>query len=237
MTAPILTVSETGSTNADLLALAAAGSGVDGLWLRAELQTAGRGRQGRAWSSPAGNLSASTLVHVASGDPPAATLALVAAVATADAFGRCGLATARIKWPNDLMVEGAKLAGILLERAGGWVVIGIGANLAAAPEVPGRAVTCLAAHAADVPTPDRFLALLADQFAAALATWRERGLAATVAAWLERAHPLGTPLAVALPDGGALHGSFAGLAPDGALILRLADGATRAIHAGDVFLV
>src|SRR5436853_1339519 len=112
----ILTVAETGSTNDDLASLAREGA-AEGLWLRAERQTGGRGRQGREWHSPAGNLYASTLVRLRPADPPAPTLALVAAVAlheVASAFA--GGARIEIKWPNDLMVGGAKLSGILLER-------------------------------------------------------------------------------------------------------------------------
>lgn len=206
------------------------------MWLRAVRQSAGRGRQGRPWTSPAGNLYASTLLHIGPGEPPAATLALVAAVALSRVVAAVGV-DARIKWPNDLLVGNAKLAGILLERAGDWVVAGFGVNVASAPEVPGRATTRLGDHADDVPSPDRLVALLADEMLHWTATWRTRGLPPVIAAWQERAHPLGTPLAVGLPDGGAVQGQFGGLAGDGALILRLADGTTRVIHAGDVFLV
>lgn len=216
--------------------MAGSGSGVDGLWLRAERQSAGRGRQGRAWTSPEGNLYASTLVHLTPADPPAATLALVAAVALAETLAGLGMPQARIKWPNDVMVDGAKLSGILLERAGDWVVIGVGVNIESAPPVPGRTITRIADHVAP-PTPERLLALLADAVAAGVGAWRERGLDAVVPRWLDHAHPPGTPLAVALPDGAACQGQFDGLSPDGALILRLADGGQRVIHAGDVFLI
>src|SRR5690349_18502921 len=121
-------VAETGSTNDDVAALAASGA-AEGLWLRAEQQSGGKGRQGRAWRSPPGNLYASTLVRLRSGDPPAPSLALVAAVAlhdTATLFAPDG--EIRIKWPNDLLVGPSKLAGILLERAGEAVVIGFGVN-------------------------------------------------------------------------------------------------------------
>src|SRR4051812_4985588 len=117
-------VAETGSTNDDVAALARAGA-PEAMWLRAERQTGGKGRQGRAWASPPGNLYASTLVRLRPRDPPAPTLALAAAVAlheAAEAFAPD--APLVIKWPNDLVVHGAKLAGILLEREGEAVVAG-----------------------------------------------------------------------------------------------------------------
>ncbi len=203
------------------------------MWLRAERQTGGRGRQGRAWLSPAGNLYASTLVRLQARDPPAATLALVAAVAlheTASAFAPA--ARFQIKWPNDLLNEGAKLAGILLERSGDAVVIGIGANLAHHPEDLARPATSLAALIGTAPDAGAFLEVLADGFARWLGRWRSDGLGAVRAAWLAAAHPLGTALST-----GAGEGLFDGLDDTGALRLRLADGTSRVIHAGDVFLI
>src|SRR3954468_5499421 len=118
----IRAVAETGSTNDDVAVLAREGA-PEGLWLRADRQTSGKGRQGRAWQSPPGNLHASTLVRLRPDDPPAPTLALVAAVALHEVVTPHAPA-ATIKWPNDLLVDGAKLAGILLERQGDAVVVG-----------------------------------------------------------------------------------------------------------------
>jgi BirA family biotin operon repressor/biotin-[acetyl-CoA-carboxylase] ligase len=230
----ILTVAETGSTNADLLLLARQGA-EEGLWLRAERQTAGRGRQGRAWAAPLGNLAVSTIVRLRVGDPGAATLALVAAGALHEAVAVFGVA-AQIKWPNDLLVAGAKLSGILLERSGDAVIVGIGVNLAHHPDLADRATTSLAAHGVTV-APDAFLYVLADSFARALRRWREEGIAATRAAWLVAAHPIGTPLKAQLPDGSTYDGLFDGLDPEGALVLRLASGARHVIHAADVFVL
>lgn len=232
LTPAILTVPETGSTNADLVALVEAGSAPDGVWLRAERQTAGRGRQGRAWTSPAGNFHGSTVVALRLGDPPAPTLALVAGLAVVEAIG---LPPARLKWPNDVMVDGAKLAGILLERSGEHVVIGCGINVGFAPDVPGRATSCLAAHGV-VPTLDGLTGALAASMARGVAAWRDGGLVPLIAAWQAAAHPVGTPLSVALPDGTRCDGAFAGLDAGGTMMLRLADGTMRAIHAGDIFL-
>ncbi|MBX9796153.1 biotin--[acetyl-CoA-carboxylase] ligase [Sphingomonas sp.] len=232
----IRTVAETGSTNADMIALAATGLG-EGVWLRADRQTGGRGRQGRHWVSPPGNFYGSTLVRLHPGAPPPATLALVAAVALAEAVAvHAPAAPLQIKWPNDLLLAGAKLAGILLERTGDAVVVGIGVNLAHHPQDLDRPVTSLAALAA-APDPQAFAETLAECFARWLGRWRGEGLGPVRARWLDRAHPAGTALSVHLPDGTVAEGLFHGLDGDGALILRLADGAHRAIHAGDVFLI
>lgn len=237
LTHTIRTVAETGSTNADMLMLAGSGAG-EGLWLRAERQTGGRGRQGRAWSSPEGNLYASTLVRLRPHDPQAATLALVAAVALEEVVSaylpRNGAVA--IKWPNDLLLDGAKLSGILLERADDAVVIGIGVNLAHHPTDVERPATSLTAHGA-APDPTDFLETLADAFERWLGIWRVEGLAPVRARWLDRAHPVGTALTARVLDGTAFDGLFQGLDNEGALILRLADGATRVIHAADVFLI
>ena len=229
-------LSETGSTNTDLLALGR--DAREGDWLVARRQTAGRGRAGRLWEDGAGNFMGSTVVALRPGDPPAQTLALVAGLATAEAVATVphASAAAMLKWPNDLLVGGAKLAGILLERAGAIVVIGVGVNLLRAPAVPGRTTTALADYNANI-EPGDFAELLADSFAEALARWRDGGWDGLRAEWLARAHPLGTALAVNGSDGQPIVGAFAGLGSDGAALLRLADGTTRPIHAGDVELV
>jgi BirA family biotin operon repressor/biotin-[acetyl-CoA-carboxylase] ligase len=224
--AAIRTVSETGSTNDDVAVLARNGA-PEGLWLRAERQSGGKGRQGRAWQSPPGNLYASTLVRVDPKHPPPPTLALVAAVALHEAVSR-HTNRARIKWPNDITINRAKLAGILLERQGDAVVIGFGVNLAYHPEDLDRPAASLGARV----TPEVLLRRLAASFEHWLERWKTEGLAPVRAAWLAAAHPVGTPLA----SSGA-EGVFDGLDESGALRLRLADGAIRVVHAGDVFLI
>lgn len=219
-----------------MIALADSGA-EEGLWLRADRQTAGRGRLGRAWQSPPGNLYASTLVRLRPADPPAATLALVAAVALEEVVSAyLGHHGTTLKWPNDLLLGGAKLSGILLERAGDAIVIGFGVNLAHHPVDLDRPATSLAAHGA-MPTPDDFVATLADALARWIARWRGEGLAPIRDRWSARAHAPGTALTAHLPDGSAVDGTFERLDGDGALILRLADGTARVIHAGDVFLI
>src|SRR4051812_34154907 len=226
------TVAETGSTNDDLAALARAGA-AEGLWLRAERQTGGKGRQGRAWASPPGNLHASTLVRIRPGDPPGASLALASAVAlheAANAFAPG--APIRIKWPNDLVVDGGKLAGILLEREGVAVIAGFGVNLAHHPDDTPRPALSFAALTGSAPEPDVFLEILSEAFARWLGRWRSEGVGPVRAAWLAAAHPIGSALSTSEGEG-----LFEGLDESGALRLRLADGTVRVIHAGDVFLI
>jgi BirA family transcriptional regulator, biotin operon repressor / biotin---[acetyl-CoA-carboxylase] ligase len=230
------TVALTGSTNAAMIALATGGA-PEGTWLRAEQQTGGRGRMGRSWVSPPGNLYASTIVRLQPHDPAAPTLALVAAVALAETVQAYAPGVvAVIKWPNDLLIEGAKLAGILLERTGDAVVVGIGVNLAHHPEGLDRPVTNLAAHGHKI-DPAAFTQDLATGFARWVARWRSEGIAPVRTAWLSAAHPPGTALVANLGDGDTVEGLFDGLTEDGGLRLRLADGAVRVIHAGDIFLI
>jgi len=231
------TVATTGSTNDDIAALAHAGAPA-GIWLRADRQTGGRGRHGRAWESPAGNLYASTLVRLAPSDPPPATLALVAAVALDELVAALvGPERVRIKWPNDVLLDGAKLSGILLDRAGEAVIVGFGVNLSHHPEGLDRPTISLAAAGVDTPAPEDFLADLAPAFARWLGRWRGEGLAPVRQRWLERAHPRGTALRVRGADGSVVEGLFDGMDGEGALLLRLADGTVHVMHAGDVFLL
>jgi len=227
----IRTVQETGSTNEDLLAEARAGA-PEGTWLRAETQSGGRGRVGRNWISPPGNLYASTIVRLHPGEPEPATLALVAAVALEElASAYAGPGRLQLKWPNDLMAGPAKLAGILLERADDAVVIGFGLNLAHHPENLERPTASFASLGLAVPDPGGFAADLVDALARWVARWRSEGLAPVRARWLERAHPIGSALSA-----NGVEGLFEGLDGQGALLLRRADGIVETIRAGDVFL-
>ena len=138
----------------------------------------------------------------------------------------------QIKWPNDLLFDRAKLAGILLEREGDAVILGFGVNLAHHPQGLERAATSLAALAGLAPEPGPFVEILARNLSRWVARWRQEGLGPVRRAWLAAAHPLGTALAT--PEG---EGLFDGLDETGALRLKLADGSTRLVHAGDVFLI
>jgi BirA family transcriptional regulator, biotin operon repressor / biotin---[acetyl-CoA-carboxylase] ligase len=219
-----------------MLGLAAAGA-AEGDWLITDAQTAGRGRMGRSWDSPIGNLYASGLVRLRPGDPDAATLALVAAVAVHDAVAIWAPAI-QLKWPNDVLsANGEKLSGILLERAADAIVIGVGVNLTHHPVGLDRPVTSIAKMGVVPPDSMAFLETLAEIFARWVSTWRGVELSAIRTAWLERAHPVGTALVANLPEGESVEGLFDGLTAACALRLRLADGAVRVIHAGDVFLI
>lgn len=227
---------ETGSTNADLAARLRGGELVpEGLWLVADRQTAGRGRRGREWFDGAGNFMGSTVVHLRGGDPPPGSLALVAGLALHAAVEEAlrGEHRVTLKWPNDLIVGTAKLAGILLEREGDAVIVGIGVNLAAAPQLPDRATVSLAGLGAKVGR-DAFSNSLVGHFALDLARWRSHGLAPIVNRWLAAGHPVGTLLSVGDAGEELIQGTFAGLADDGALQLRLPDGTTKVIHSGEV---
>ena len=234
----IETIHQTCSTSGDLAArLIAAEQVPEGHWLIADRQTAGRGRLGRDWHDGAGNFMGSTVVHAAFADPPPATLALVAGIALHEVIAELlpPPHRAMLKWPNDVMIGSAKLAGILLERVGEAVVIGIGVNLASAPKLPDRATVALA-DLASAPTRDTFAADIAAQFAVELGRWRAYGLSPVIARWLTLGHPLGTELTLGEPDEAGLEGSFAGLTDEGLLQLRLGDGSLHIVNAGDVRL-
>lgn len=175
----------------------------------------------------------STVVQLTAGDPSPATLALVVAVALAKVVKAFAPnVPLQLKWPNDLLVDGAKCSGILLERSGNAVVIGIGVNLASAPDLPDRKTFCFADGGTAIDR-DRFADALAIALADALRSWRQEGVESIVSAWLPLGHPVGTPLRVSEQG---IDGTFEGLAPDGALRLRRANGEVMLIHAGDVEL-
>lgn len=235
--ADIRTVEETGSTNEDLKRLATEGA-AEGVWLRAHRQTAGRGRMGRSWEGRGGNLFVSTLVRISPRDPQPSTLAFVTAVAVHEVLSDfTGQGVLKLKWPNDVMASDAKLCGMLLERVDNAVVIGIGINIESAPELADRRATCLRGLGVQACDAASLLVLLTENFALWLERWRTYGTAPIIRAWLDRAHAPGTPLAVQLPDGERIEGIFEALDDEGALILRLADGGIRVIHAGDVFMM
>ena len=202
-------------------------------WLIALEQEGGKGRQGRSWVSAAGNFFGSTLVVVRPGDPPAQTLSLAAGLALIEAIDTAVPAQAlMLKWPNDLMLMGRKLAGILLERSGDRVAVGFGVNLTSAPQLTDRQAATLDGLIG----PEAFAPLLAGSFARLLELWRTSESSALVRAWEERAHLPGTRLTVHVGTDETVTGRFAGLEQDGALRLMRDDGELEIIRAGDVEL-
>jgi BirA family biotin operon repressor/biotin-[acetyl-CoA-carboxylase] ligase len=229
----IQTVPETGSTNADLAARLHSGEQVlESHWLIADRQTSGHGRKGREWHDGAGNFMGSTVVHIRHGDAAPASLALLAGLALYEVISPLLQPphNAVLKWPNDVLIGRAKLAGILLEREGGAVIIGIGVNLVSAPALPDRQTMALAAIT-EAPERDAFAAALASQFTLELDRWRSFGLSPIVSRWLRAGTPVGTRITAEGQEG-----TFAGLTPEGSLQLRLADGSLQTIHAGEVNL-
>ena len=169
-------------------------------------------------------------------DPSPASLALVCAVALAETIAAVGCPAVTIKWPNDLLLDGAKLAGILLERNGDAIVAGFGVNLASHPSIEGRRTASLAGRLW-IHSAAELYDHLTVEFARWLGIWRTQGLAPVITRWEAQAHTRGTMLHANLADGSTVTGTYDGLAAVGALRLRLADGRVHVIHAGDVFLV
>jgi BirA family biotin operon repressor/biotin-[acetyl-CoA-carboxylase] ligase len=227
-----------GSTNAEALALALTGERGP-LWITAERQSAGRGRRGKEWVSPPGNLYATLLLTEPSPPRAAAQLSFVAALALHDALSAAAPTLASrlaLKWPNDLLLAGKKLAGILIEgeRVPVFAVaVGVGVNCVSHPAETAYPATDLAAAGVSA-APAQVLAAVAVAMNARLAQWRAgEGFGAIRADWLARATGLGEPIRVRLPTR-ELAGRFKGLDEDGRLLLEGADGIAP-IAAGDVF--
>jgi BirA family transcriptional regulator, biotin operon repressor / biotin---[acetyl-CoA-carboxylase] ligase len=236
---PIAAYDELDSTNAEARRRAEAGEGGP-VWITAARQTAGKGRRGRAWSTETGNLAATLLMTTEASPADAAQLSFVAALAAADLVdAHLGAGAARLKWPNDVLIAGRKAVGVLLEsgsRAGGglWLAVGVGVNLAHAPDDLERPATALADHMTTPPAPLEALEILATSFERRRQVWTSRGFAAIAAAWTARAQGLGERCEARLASR-TLAGVAEGLDPDGALRLRLDDGRVERITAGDVF--
>lgn len=180
-----------------------------------------------------GNFFGSTLVSLRPGDPPAQSLSLASGLALIEAVDVAapGLAV-MLKWPNDVMLGGKKLAGILLERSGDRVVVGFGVNLGSVPQLSDREGSSLEGKI----TPTAFAPLLAGCFARLLDLWRRSEPALMAQAWLARAHAVGTPLTVHSSSAETVSGGFDGIEPDGALRLRREDGSVELVRAGDISL-
>ena len=234
---------EIDSTNAEALRRAPEMAGPT--WVFAHRQTRGRGRRGRAWADPAGNFAASLLLRPASGPEHAALYSFVASLAL---FEACSALTGTpqrfsLKWPNDVLLDGGKLAGILLEssataRDGLVLVIGIGVNLAHAPEggqLEGGALrpVALAAETGLLMPAEAFLGELAQHFASFDRQFQQAGFAPIRTAWLQRAARLGQVItARTMRD--SFTGTFETIDETGNLVLHTAQG-RQAVAAADVF--
>jgi BirA family biotin operon repressor/biotin-[acetyl-CoA-carboxylase] ligase len=205
------------------------------LWILASRQTAGRGRRGRVWESPPGNLAATLLLRPDAPPGEAAQLNFAATLAVAEMASHFAPQTSiAVKWPNDVLAGGRKLAGILLEGGPGWLAVGIGVNLAHFPPGTEFPATSLAALGLVPPQPHGALALIASRFAHWHARWRLEGFEPLRAAWLAWASGLGGPIRARLPHEERA-GRFEGIDARGALLLAEAGGTVRAIAAGEVF--
>jgi BirA family biotin operon repressor/biotin-[acetyl-CoA-carboxylase] ligase len=211
------------------------------LWIWTRRQTAGRGRRGRVWRSGEGNLLCTLLLRPGRSAAEGALLSFVSAVALGDALTPfCPGVPLSLKWPNDLLLGGRKVAGILLESESmpegdlSWLAIGIGVNLAEHPDDAEIPATSLAGQGLLPPAPAAMLSAVARHMAAWLGRWRAEGFAPVREAWLSRAARLGERIRVRIGTE-ALEGVFHGLDAEGCLMLDCADGRRR-ISAGDVFL-
>ena len=230
------------STNAE--ALARANAGEQGpLWFAAERQSAGRGRRGRVWVSEPGNLHASLLLIDPAPAAATAGICFVAALALHDAVldAAQDLAPARLKlkWPNDLLLDGKKVAGILVEgsslaRGRAAVAVGFGVNCRRHPQAVDFPATDFAAAGLAVP-PGALLQALGERCATRLREWdRGLGFSAIRSAWLVRAIGLGGAVEVRLADR-TIAGTFEAVDEAGGLVLKRSDGKRETINAGDVF--
>jgi BirA family biotin operon repressor/biotin-[acetyl-CoA-carboxylase] ligase len=237
----VLVFEDIDSTNAEAARRAAQGE-PEGLVIRARAQTAGRGRRGRSWVSPAGNCYSSILLRPEGAPRGAMTLGFVAALAASEAVraaaGRG--AAVQLKWPNDVLLDGKKIAGCLLEsRLEGQrlahLIVGVGINVASHPEGTEFPATDLHVAGAAAASADSVFFHYLEAFAHWHARWKADGFAPVRAAWLGLAVGLGQPIKVRL-EAETLVGRFEALDSQGALILRMADG-ERLITTGDVFSI
>jgi BirA family biotin operon repressor/biotin-[acetyl-CoA-carboxylase] ligase len=223
-----------GSTNTEAAKLARAGEHSP-LWITAKQQSAGRGRRGNVWISEPGNLYASLLLPDV---PPGRVgeLAFVAALAVYDAIGELAptaVSRLALKWPNDVQVGNAKVAGILIEAENSWAVIGIGINCAHHPEQISN-VTDLKSFGTAVPLQPLFAAL-SQHMMRRLQEWAQgKGFATVRQDWLRACPGVGHPILVRLPTQ-ELTGKFETIDDKGRLLLRLGDGRLETIAAGEVF--
>lgn len=212
----------------------AEGGAPDRTMVRADSQTGGRGRYGRPWASAAGNLYVTAILRENRPLGDCAQLSFAAALALADAIGH---PDTTLKWPNDVLIGGAKTAGILLEAGGPtgapWILLGIGVNVAHHPDNTPYPATSLSAAGIDTDA-DALCRALAEALDRWRGIWHRDGASALHGPWLDRAHGRGGPVKIRMKDR-TLDGRFDGMDADGRLIVTDASGTRHAIAAGDVF--
>jgi BirA family transcriptional regulator, biotin operon repressor / biotin---[acetyl-CoA-carboxylase] ligase len=228
------------STNEEAKRLALAGE-QGPLWIIADRQTKGRGRRARHWQSPRGNLAATGLYLESGALLQTAQLGFAAALAVADTVSLWvdDPQKLRLKWPNDVLLREAKLSGILLESGSAsnnqhWLAVGIGINLAEAPQNLPYPATCLAEHLRKgiaLPTPQEVLPTLIGHYEKWRTCLQQEGFAALRLAWLARAFGLGRPMTTRSGQSGI----FEDLSSKGALVLRLNAGQSIEISAGEIY--
>ncbi len=229
------------STSVEAKRLAHAGASA-GLWVLTDQQTAGKGRQGRVWNSLPGNLFASLLLYPACDISKIPELSFVSAVAVASTLRHFSDTQITCKWPNDIMLEGKKAAGILLEAESSgnpgkpWVVIGIGINIAAKPDGVDYPAACLNDDLENPPTRDQVFEVLAKKMAEALNRWAMDGFGPIRTLWLNQAHNLGAEIKIE-SAGKTQEGSFEGLSKSGALLLKDLEGNLIEIISGNLMLL
>jgi len=230
MIIPILHHQTIDSTNIEARRLATAGE-AGPLWILAAEQTQGKGRMGRAWVSKPGNLYATLLWPTRAPQNTLSQLSFVTALAVHQAASNfANSANITLKWPNDCLLNNAKFCGILAESIPpNLVAIGIGVNIALQPQGLPYPVTRL-----EVATVDSMFEALSLSLSNYLQIWNDgAGFNKIAAAWQTRCPSIGKPITIEAPTE-ALHGIFHGLGPDGALVLRLANGQVKSFYAGDV---
>jgi BirA family biotin operon repressor/biotin-[acetyl-CoA-carboxylase] ligase len=231
--------SELPSTSDFCIARAKEGE-AEGLAVFAARQSAGRGSRGRNWLSPPGNVALSVLLRPDMAPAQSSIFPLLAGIAVAEAVAAAlpnGPAP-MLKWPNDVLLNGEKCAGLLIDATPDknridWLVVGIGINAGYAPELSDRVVTCLAAHGATATALE-----VAESVLARLSNWLDifakNGTSPIIEAWTKNAHPIGTPLQVKTPSQ-IIAGNFAGLSPRGELLLS-AENRIESFSTGEILL-
>ncbi|HYZ23046.1 MAG TPA: biotin--[acetyl-CoA-carboxylase] ligase [Rhodopila sp.] len=221
-----------GSTNDEARRLIAEGA-PHGTVVHADEQTAGRGRLAHTWFSPPGNLYMSIILRTGLPIMRAAELSFVAALTVADTVEALlpRQAPVLLKWPNDVLVNGGKIAGILLEHVEDATILGIGLNVLQAPANLIYKATTIVANGG-IASIDGARDILLDRLSRHLATWCDQGFAPIRDAWLGRTYPIGAAIRVTV-GAHQVAGNFAGLDPDGTLLLETTEGVRR-IVAGDV---